>query len=147
MRPWCQSLRHFVGGLIAIIGVLGHHLVDDGNHFGRYVLPQGADWLGLARLMPDELLRHGAVTERRFAGQAIIERRAETVDVGADIDIMAVQRLLRREIIRRAQDVFVILLRKHVVLIVEEACQPHVENFHRAAAIDNQITWLDVAVH
>ncbi len=60
---------------------------------------------------------------------------------------MAVERLLRREIVGRAQDVLVEFASEDVVVVVEKAGQPHVEDLDAAVARHQDVARLDVAMH
>ena len=102
--------------------------------------------LGLARLMPDQLLGHGPFVEGSGARQNKIERRSETVDIGANVDAVAVERLLGRQVVGGAEHILVVLFGKNVILVMEEASQAHVEDFDDAASIDQDVAGLDVAV-
>ena len=76
LRERGQRLGHFLRRLRPVRRVLGHHLVDDGDQLVGHVGPDAADRLGLPRLVPDQLLGHRALGERRAAGQAEVERGA-----------------------------------------------------------------------
>src|SRR4051794_30306467 len=96
--------------------------------------------------MPEELLCNGTLAEGRLAGEEVVEGGAEAINVRTDIHGVTVHRLLGSEVVRGAEDAFVILLREDVILVVEEASQPHVEQLHDASAIDEDVAGLDVAM-
>ena len=80
--------------------------------------------------MPDDLLGAGPLLEWALAGQQVIHRTAETVDVGTDID-PAIDDLLRCNVIAGADDIAnLVLFDEGGRVFVEEACEAHVENFH-----------------
>ena len=96
--------------------------------------------------MPDELLGDRPFLEGRAAGDQKIKRPAEAVEVRADVHL-AVDRLLRREVVGSAEHAAVVELLGQVVLVnVEEAGQAEVEDLNRAGAVEEQVAGLDVAV-
>ena len=101
----------------AVGRVFGQHPVDDGGEFlgdFRPELPDGLDRLGavgqhLRKLPKSRRLRKFLRPvfgdgKRRPAGEQLVERTAETVDVGTDIDLMGVAGLLGRHVAGRAHD-------------------------------------------
>src|SRR5262245_595686 len=97
--------------------------------------------------MVKQLLYHARFLERSMASQQEVKRRSQAVNVGADIDGMAVDRLLGREIIGRPKHVRIVFARQIIGTIVEEAGQTHIEDLDSAGAIEEQIARLDVAMY
>ena len=60
--------------------------------------------------------------------------------------LMAILRLLRGQVIGRAEHVFLELLGQNGLVVAEEASQAHVEDLDLPLAIDQDVARLDVAV-
>src|SRR5262245_50340918 len=114
---------------------------------------QGGRW---RLLMADQLLRDRAVREWRLSGQQIVERAAQAVNVGADISAMKVKRLFGSHVIGRPHHHQRSLRREQagclgwgqIVRAINrgtsvQASQAQIEKLDRAAAIDDQVWWLD----
>ena len=82
-----------------------------------------------------------------MAGQQEIKRAAQAVDVGPQIDLVAVDGLLGRKIVGRAEHVFVVGDGQRGLLVVREQGQAQVENLHHPLLIDQQVGGLHVAVN
>jgi len=52
---------------------------------------------------------------------------------------VAIQRLLRRQVVGRAQHTLVVFLGENVFFIEEESSQAHVQDFDNAGAIDQNV--------
>ena len=86
--------------------------------------------------------------ERRLAGQQEVERRAQAVDVGADVDVVAVEGLLRGEVVGRAEDALVVVLA--CVRLSSSSWKKRARPMSRIlttpCAVQQQVARLDVAV-
>ncbi len=102
--------------------------------------------LGMPCPVPHQFLRCIALTEGGLARQQEVESAAQAVNVGPDVHVMAVIRLFRQQIVGRAKDIFVVFLGQHVLFVVEEPRQAHVEDFDHAGAVDEDIARFDVAM-
>ena len=77
-----------------------------------------------------------------------MQRATQAVNVCSRIDRVAVERLLRREIVRRAEHFLVMRYGQRIlVLNIEEPGQAHVQEFDRAVGVNQQVRRLDVAVN
>ena len=103
-HPPGQRGHHLGRRLVPVGRLLRHHLLDD-RRPPRRARPGGATVTGRggAVLVPDQLLGDRPLGERRAAGEQEVERRPERVDVGPDVHRVAVQRLLRGEVVGRAR--------------------------------------------
>ena len=123
------------GDLKTLLDRLRHHSVDDGvqgvaDTSGRIARNRSR----LLGLMRDQLLRHGPVRERRMAREQEVERRAERVDVGANVHGVAVDAARAPRSPRCRGRSFVVLHGELVVVVLEEAGEAHVENLGDADA-------------
>ena len=87
--------------------------------------------------------------ERRAAGQQVVERAAQAVDVGADVGLLGVDGLLRGDVVGRAEHLA--LVRQAAVdrLLAGHLGQAEVEHLDDrpvALAGEHQVARLDVAV-
>ena len=96
--------RAAAGGGVAVGGSLRHHLRHDRRQRRRHVRAQRADRLRRARAVGVELAQHRVAGEGHAAGEQVVERAAEGVDVGADVGGAGVLGLLRGDVVRRADD-------------------------------------------
>ena len=101
-RP--QGLGHRGGAAVALARQLGHQAAQHLRKARRQVPAQPLDRRRLVHHVLDELLVHRPGAERRLARQQEVQGAAEAVHVGAGIDAAGVQRLLRRQEVRRADD-------------------------------------------
>ena len=62
------------------------------------------------------------------------------------IGLVTIQRLLRCQIVCRAQDILVVLQSERC-LVPDQPGEPHVEQFHRALLIEKAIRRFNIAVH
>ena len=91
------------------------------------------------------LHRHGDLVlavERHVAGEHLEQHDAERVDVGLRPDRVP-QRLLRRDVVRRAEHPAV----GREAVLVERASDPEVGDLGRALEVDEDVLRLHVAVH
>src|SRR5262249_28287870 len=111
------------------------------------VRTQLADRLRLLRLVREQFLGDALARERGPAGEQIVEGRPEAVNVGADVYRVAVERLLRRQVVGRADDrVAGVVLGRVLGRVAVEAGQAEVEDLDRPRAVEQQVRRLDVAV-
>src|SRR5436190_1119208 len=83
---------------------------------------------------------------RRAAGEQEVERDAQAVNVGPDVGGLAVEGLLGRDVVRRADRVAGAELAGQVAVVAGGARQTEVEDFHQPGALQQQVGRLDVAV-
>src|SRR5262245_56321887 len=97
-------------------------------------------------LMPDDLLSVRSFLEGALPRQQVIHGAAETVNIGANVHA-AIDNLFRRDVVAGADDVAdLVFLDERGRVLVEETRQAHVQDFHGAGPIEQQIAWLDVAM-
>lgn len=99
-RP--ERVGHFSWSLIALRRVLRHHPIEDACQPGRNIAAQLCQRLGRSLPMRCEFVQHRAVWERSVAGQQIVQRTPETVDIRPNVGLARVVRLLRGDVVRRA---------------------------------------------
>jgi hypothetical protein len=80
--------------------------------------------------------------ERVASGQAAIRDRCERVEVGARVDALAL-RLLRRHVVRRADDVAV----RERAGVRGQRCDAEIEDLPRAALAQHHVLRLEIAMH
>src|SRR5262249_49954978 len=98
-------------------------------------------------LVPADLVLRASAGEGAVAGEQVVERRPQAVDVGAGVGGVTVLRLLGRHKIGGPQRDVPVAAAEGVGLVGEEASQPQVEHLDRAGAIHQQVGRLDVAVY
>ena len=92
-QPVRQDIGDFLGRLIAIIRLLGHHLFDDGLQRKWHVRTNRSNRRRLQGLMRNQTLSQRAGIEWGMPSQEVIQRTPEAVDVGPGIDLVAVESL------------------------------------------------------
>src|SRR4051812_34715936 len=95
--------------------------------------------------MRDQFLRDRTLGEGRLTREQEIKRRAQAVNVGANVGGTAVEGLLGRDVIRCANQ-SVIRVSRILRLVVKESGQTHVEQFDQAAAINQNVARLNIAM-
>src|SRR5690606_25592207 len=70
---------------------------------GRHERVDRAQIRRLTRLMVEQLLQDGSTRIGGTAGQHVVQRAAERIDVAADVDIPRVACLLGRNVVERAK--------------------------------------------
>ena len=138
-----EGLRDRQGGRIAIVGRFLHHPAHHvGQAFGesRHQLLQR---LGVARLVREELLHQARRGEGDLAGDHVIEGASQRVDVAPRVDRMRVPRLLRRDVVERADGGPVA---GHLGLVGQVDRQPEVGQLGRPVAGHEDVARVDVAV-
>ena len=140
-----QIFEQFLGGLVTVVRILGHHALQHGDHGFRHPLVVGA---GIRRRLDGvrlQLVRHAAFRKRRLARQHVIPGAAQRIDVAADVRRLTVAALFRRHVIDGAhrgagpRDV-------RFQRVVDGTRQPQVRDLHRAVAADQQVGRLDIAM-
>ena len=144
-----QGLDHLAHRLVAVVGTLGQHFLEDGVHDRRHV---GADLADRGDRLLDvghHDLDRRLARVRGLSGQQTAERAAKRVDVGAVVGRVRVLGLLRGDVVDRAHD----LAGRGEALgavvagdVFFEACQAHVEDLDAALPVQKQVARLDVAV-
>ena len=115
----------------------GRHIGPRVEQVGRRLVHVGADAFG-----------QRALCEGRLAHKQVVERAPQRVDVGPSVGLMAVAGLLRREVVGRAQHLFVVCLGEPgIFVVVVGQSQAEIEDLHMAALVNHQVGRLDVAVH
>ena len=129
---------------IAVVAVLGHRDVDDLADAGREgrVHVVGRDER-LLQVLVHHRRRRFAI-ERRAAGDQVIHRRAQRIDVGAEIDVDVAADLLGRDVVGRAVGFAGFALGG--VLVVRRARQTEVGQLRDALRGEEDVLGLDVAV-
>ena len=142
VRP--QEIRQLGVRLRPSGGSLRETAQHDGRESARNVTPKHTRrWRLLGRDLRDELTEVRRV-ERRPSRQEVVERRADGVDVGANVERLASQLLRRREL-RRALEAGRRELVPHVACQRGDG-QSEVTNLDGAVRVDEAIRRLDVAV-
>ncbi len=95
--------NHLVGRRVALARIGGHHAADHGGESRRNAGILARRVGNILGLMIEQLLQHGPFGIRRLAGQHVIERAAERIDVAAHVDVARVLGLLGRDVIERAE--------------------------------------------
>ena len=85
---WAARAR-LAGGLVAVVGLLGHRLGDDGVERGRAVGAGLGDERGRLGDVRVHLRHVGGLVVREALGQRLVEDAAERVDVGAGVHRLA----------------------------------------------------------
>jgi hypothetical protein len=135
---------HLVGGLVAVVRVLGQRLEDDRVH-GRGDL--GVEHRRRLRLLPYVLVRHRhrrVADEGRAHGQQLVQQAAGGVQVGAGVDLLALG-LLGGEVLGGADHGGG--LRHRHAGVAHRAGDAEVHDLDLAGAGQHHVGGLDVAVH
>ena len=147
-QPQATRFGNVSGCLMPILRFLLNHLVQNCRQRRGTVDSRIGQRRKRFRLMPHQTLSQRPFRERRIAGQEEIQRATETVDVGSNIDRMTVERLLRCQIVCRAQHLLIVRDSQRILgLVIEEPSQAHVQQLDRAVGVDQQVGRLDVAMH
>ena len=141
-----QVADELLGRLIAAVAVLGHQLLDDAGEVGRDPGIQGADVGRRVLLVLEELLEHGPLREGGTSREDIEEGAAERIEVAPDVDVARVACLLGADVVERAER-HPALRQPVVAVALEPASQAHVDQLRTALRRDDDIRWLDVAMH
>src|SRR6266478_1005388 len=144
-RRWvAQIVEEFGRGLVAIAGVALDGLEQDG--FERRV-EAGDEVAGRSGFAVDLGTHHGKRVwpgERQVAGEHFIEDDTERVDVGARVAAPPAD-LLRRDVVGRADGGREAVPGEPPSRLVER--DPEVDDLHLARGCDQDVLWLQVAVH
>ncbi len=89
---------------VALGRALRHEPAHHGRHRRRHLAPQLIDRRRRLLALPVQLLNQRAAGERYLARQQEVERAAQRVEVGPDVGAVRVFELLRRDVVRRADD-------------------------------------------
>ena len=112
LLPERDSVNDFLCRLKAIVRFLGHHLFHDGLQRDGDIGTLDQDRRCGPGLVCHQPLCQRTAVEGRVPRQQEIEGTPETVDIGATVDLVAVDRLFRRDVVGGAQDFFVVLHRQ-----------------------------------
>ena len=130
-------------------GVLRQHTLQDGGQPLGDLGPAPPDRRHRRLDVGLHLQKHGLVggaRERRPAGQQLVQRAAQSIDVGAAIDGVTVQALLGGHVVEGAQELAGRRDRSFLPRPVPQPCHAQVENFHLAGRGQHHVGGLDVAV-
>src|SRR5262245_8237401 len=95
-----------------------------------------------------QLLRNRAFCEWSSALQDRVDCDPQRIDVGPDVDFMAVDRLLGGNVVSGADDDTVgQFARERIIWVVEEARQAHVQDLEHPVLVDEQVGRLDVSMY
>ena len=144
--PVGQCLAYVCGRLIAIVRLLGHHRATDLDQIRRSVFANLQHRRRFLRLVLDQPLGQRPVRERGVPGQQVIQRAPQSVDVGPGVDQVAVNRLLRRQVIRRAEHLFVVFDGEGLLVPLGQPRQAHIEDLDRSLFVDQQVARFDIPV-
>ena len=148
-RKWMQGRDDFRGGGEPTIAILGQHPRQDHCQLLWDVRPPLADrrrrylGMGLELLIRRRKVRGG---EGRASLQQVVQRAAQTIDVRADIDRVAVVALLGGHVVERAEKLAGRRDLSFPTRIVHQPRQAQVEHLHLAGRREHQVGRLDVAV-
>ena len=140
-----QVVNEQVRRRISAARVAGHHLLHHRRQLSRYA----AVFLrGIGRflaLMVQQLLQDRSFRVGWLAGQHVVQRAAERIDIAADVDVARVFGLLGRDVIEGAQRR---AGQSDVAFLVGGflSRQPHVDQFCAAFGRDDNVRRLDVAM-
>ena len=135
-----------VGGLIAVLAILGHHRLDD--HAQSAGKP-GIEMVGRddGHVGVDVLAHHlvgGFAAVGNLAGDHVVKGRPQAVDIGPDVDIGLTAHLLGADVIRRADRHAG--LGQHPFIVVGQARQTEIGQLDFALFRQDHVFGLDVAV-
>ena len=125
---------------------LVHHASHQINQLARAVGPVDPDVRRLLGLVFRDPLSQRSVGKRRVASQQVIERAAEGIDVGAGIDIMAVERLFGRQVVGGAEHIFVMGDGQRRLGFTGEQGQAQIQNLHDTFVVDEQVCGFDITM-
>ena len=138
-------MDEFLGRLEAVARVLRHHPVENlhdlDGQIGHHVARVG----GADALVVEQLLRGGALGERRPARQGVVEGAAERVDVAAHVGVARLERLLRRDVVERPQR-YAGLRQILAGVPLEAAGEAHIDELGPTRGGNDDVRRLDVAV-
>jgi len=141
---------HVLHRRVSIIGRLGHHLLEHLIEFRRHVLAEIAEGRNGLFVTGQYPLGDRAATVDRVSREEVEKRATEAIDVASLVGAPAVQGLFRRHVIDCAHHLTASSQTRHPrslgVNTVLDPCQPHVEDFHRAFRIQQQVRGLDVSM-
>ncbi len=103
-----QSRLHFVAGLQALVRVFPHHGFNNILKHRWYISTQFLQRRWVFVLVGGNALCQGSFGERRVADEQKVQRATKAVDVGSQINAMAVDGLFGRQVVRRAHYFFVV---------------------------------------
>ena len=144
-RVVLEGLGHVAGAGEAIGRVLGDHPPDDRVEPGRDVGRGGRERVGIARLVGQELLGEARGRERDVAGDHMIERAAERVDVAPGVDVPRVAGLLGGDVVE-SPDRRAIPRDVDAFLVVGVDGEAQVGELGRPVAVNEDVHRVDVAV-
>ena len=135
--------------MVAILDILGDHLVEDGVQFaGRFRanIAERRD-----RLFPvrENRPHHRLALVHGPARQQIVQRAPQRIDVGAMVGRSSVQRLFRSHVLGGSHDraggcQFRV---GRYPAFAGHPREPHVQNLHHTLRVEQEIGRLDVAMH
>ena len=96
--------------------------------------------------MRQDLLSHRIAAVRHLCGQQVIQRAAQTVDIGSTIRTSCIERLLGRHEIQRSHHLAGVRQRVFALCRVIHTSQSHVQHLDHALRIHQDVRRLDVAV-
>ena len=82
-----RSALQLGAGLIALVGLLGHQLANDGGEGRGHAAGDLLERLGIVHPLLEDLVDHVAPLERRTAGEGEVESAADAVEVAADVGL------------------------------------------------------------
>jgi hypothetical protein len=95
----------------------------------------------------DQLLGRRRPVEQRASREKKEAGRSQAVNIGPDVDVVAVDRLFGREVVDRSQEHPAVVELGHPVALVEkEPGQAQVEELDRPRTVEEQVARLDIAV-
>ncbi len=129
--------------LESIVGILSHHLAKYFVKLLGHVGPLRRKRRDFAAAVRQQFFHHRIGRIRRGAHQQAVHGAAQAVDITAGVGCSSVFCLLRAHVVDRAHD---LLAARHAMTgerfgpakFLIEARQSHVENFHRAALVDQK---------
>ncbi len=145
-----QAVEERSSGLRSRVRIEGETALNPGGQLGRYVWREGPEVPRLLREHLADELRKRRGFERRRSGEAVKERDADRIDVGAMVDLRLVLHLLRRDVHRRPEDrpARGQPIEERIVDVLRDA---EVEELRRddtiGASREEDVRWLDVAVN
>ena len=132
--------------LVAVFRVLVHHLAEDRDDLVGNGRIDDARVERLEMLMMVQLLGRRPLRRRRLAGQHVIERAAQGIDVAAGVGLARLQRLLGRNVVEGPQR-HARLRQVGIAAPLQIARQPHIDELRPAIRRDDDVRRLDIAMH
>ena len=133
----------FLAARVTVRGILGEHLIDHQVQTLGHIRLHPSRGGELAFLFGGDEFQHRRAGKGEFAGEEVVERGTECVDIGAAVDILGVACLLGGHVKRGAQTVAALC---HRDVFVDHFREAEVGDFHDSLFGYQNVIGLDVAM-